>query len=361
MHGIPDWISLFSLCSAGGDEHKFKEVSAAYEILSDPEKRAKYDRYGLKGVGDAAGGVGGEDLFSMFFGGKSRGRSQGPRRGEDVNHPLRVSLDDLYNGKTVKLAVNRSVIVGEPTQCVPCDSKGVVVELRQIALGMVQQLQRRCQACGGEGYRCSTAKEPKVLEVHIGRGMLHNDKIVFHGMADEKPNTETGNINFVIQEKEHESFTRKGADLMIRKTVSLNEALCGFVFKITHMDGRQLVIKSRPGEIIRAVADGGHAFVKIVKAEGMPSKENMFVKGDLYVQFTVEFPKDSELPDETVELLRKSLPSPSMHVDYDEQIAEVAHLDHADISNFGSGGATATSSASGADRSGPQPVQCQQS
>jgi hypothetical protein len=87
----------------------------------------------------------------------------------------------------------------------------------------------------------------------------------------------------------------------------------------------------------------------------------MFVKGDLYVHFTVEFPKDSELPDETVELLRKSLPSPSMQVDYDEQIAEVAHLDHADISNFGSGGATATSSAGGADRSGPQPVQCQQS
>lgn len=346
----------------GGDEQKFKEVSAAYEILSDPEKRAKYDQYGLEGVSDVAGGMGGEDLFSMFFGGKSRRRPQGPRRGEDVNHPLKVSLDDLYNGKTVKLVVNRSVIVGEPTHCAPCDSKGVVVELRQIALGMVQQLQRRCQACGGEGYRCSTSKEPKVLEVHVGRGMKNNDKIVFHGMADEKPNTETGNINFIIQEKEHDLFTRKGADLMIRKTISLNEALCGFVFKITHMDGRELVIKSKPGEIIRAASDGGQPFVKIVKGEGMPSEGNMFVKGDLYVMFTVDFPKDAELPDETVQLLRKVLPNPSMQVDYDEQIAEVAHLDHADMRNFGSGGAAASSAACDEDSgAGSQPVQCQQS
>ena len=360
------WISLhpssFILHCTGGDEQKFKEVSAAYEILSDPEKRAKYDKYGLEGVSDVAGGMGGEDLFSMFFGGKSRRRPQGPRRGEDVNLPLQVSLDDLYNGKTVKLVVNRSVIVGEPIQCAPCDSKGVVVELRQIALGMVQQLQRRCQACGGEGYRCSTSKEPKVLEVHIGRGMKNNDKIVFHGMADEKPNTETGNINFIIQEKEHDLFTRKGADLMIRKTISLNEALCGFVFKITHMDGRELVIKSKPGEIIRAASDGGQPFVKIVKGEGMPSEGNMFVKGDLYVIFTVDFPKDAELPDETVELLRKVLPNPSMQVDYDEQIAEVAHLDHADMRNFGSGGAAASSAARDEDSGvGSQPVQCQQS
>ena len=90
------------------------------------------------------------DLFSMFFGG-GRGRRSGPRRGEDVNHPLKVSLEDLYNGKTVKLAITRQVIVGESKMCHSCDGKGVVVELRQIALGMVQQMQRRCAECGGEG------------------------------------------------------------------------------------------------------------------------------------------------------------------------------------------------------------------
>jgi len=148
----------------GGDEHKFKEVSAAYEILSDPEKRAKYDKYGLEGVSDEGGGGGGsDDLFSMFFGGGRGGRrEQGPRKSENVQHPLKVSLEDLYNGKTVKLAVNRSVIVGESKQCRACDGQGAVMELRQIALGMVQQVQRRCGECGGQGYACETKKERKV-------------------------------------------------------------------------------------------------------------------------------------------------------------------------------------------------------
>ena len=104
----------------GGEEHKFKENSAAYEILSDEQKRAAYDKYGLEGVDDDpdAAAARGEDLFSMFFGGGGRGRrSSGPRKGPSVNHPIKVSLEDLFNGKTVKLAVNRKVIVGEVKQC----------------------------------------------------------------------------------------------------------------------------------------------------------------------------------------------------------------------------------------------------
>ena len=150
----------------GGDETKFKEISAAYEILSDQEKRAKYDKYGLEGLDDGGGGPGGpDDLFNMFFGGGGRGgRSAGPRRGEDVNHPLKVSLEDLYNGKTVKLAISRQVLVGESKMCSTCDGQGVVVELRQIALGMVQQMQRRCQECEGEGFQVTKKREREVRE-----------------------------------------------------------------------------------------------------------------------------------------------------------------------------------------------------
>ena len=216
----------------GGDEHKFKEINAAYEILSDEEKREAYDKYGLEGVNDEGGGgrPGGDDLFSMFFGGQGGGGGgrRGPRKGPSVNHPLRVSLEDLYNGKTVKLAVNRKVIVGEVKECDKCHGQGVVMEVRQIGPGMITQVQRQCDNCGGHGYIAETKPERKVLEVHVEKGMKHNQKISFRNMADEIPNMEAGDINFIIQEKDHDLFKRKNADLLVTKELSLNQALCGF-------------------------------------------------------------------------------------------------------------------------------------
>jgi len=348
----------------GGDETKFKEISAAYEILSDQEKRAKYDKYGLDGVSDEGGpGRSPDDLFSMFFDG-GRSRSSGPRKSENVNHPIKVTLEDLYNGKTVKLAINRNKIVGEAKFCDACDGQGVVVELRQIALGMVQQVQRRCTQCNGEGYQYRTQKERKVLEVVVDKGMRNGQKVVFHGMADEKPNMEAGDINFIVQEKEHETFKRKGADLLITKTLSLNEALCGFEWPLTHLDGRTIIIKSRPGEVIKAETFGGQPFVKIVSGEGMPSHGNPFVKGNLYVLFAVEFPSDNEMDQATVQALKGLLPNPSVPVEYDEDEAEVAHLDEGDVKSFGKGGATSHENNYDSDDdegAGPGNVQCQQS
>ena len=213
----------------GGDEHKFKEISAAYEILSDEEKRKAYDKYGLEGVDDEGGAAQrGEDLFSMFFGGGGGSRRRGPRKGPSVNHPIKVSLEDLYNGKTVKLAVNRKVIVGDTKTCEKCGGQGAVMEVRQIGPGMITQMQRACPVCDGQGHIAQTKSERKVLEVHIEKGMKHNQKVSFRGMADEVPGVEAGDVNFIVQEKDHELFKRKGADLLVTKEVSLNQALCGF-------------------------------------------------------------------------------------------------------------------------------------
>lgn len=347
----------------GGDEHKFKEVSAAYEVLSDKETRAKYDKYGLEGLSEDGGGGGGhDDLFSMFFGGGRSGRSSGPRKSESINHPLKVSLEDLYNGKTAKIAINRQVIVGESKMCTACDGQGVVIELRQIALGMVQQLQRRCTECSGQGYCATRKKERKILEVQVEKGMKHNHKIPFRGMADEKPNMEAGDVNFIIQEKEHDLFKRKGADLLITKSLSLNEALCGFEWIVKHLDGREIVIQSKPGEVIKPEASASHPFVKIVPNEGMPSHGNPFVKGNLYVLFRVEFPSDGELTKNMIKSLKILLPNPAMKIDYDKDEAEIVHLERADVTNFGKGGATSNSDAYDSDDDeGPGNVQCQQS
>jgi len=301
----------------------------------------------------------------MFFGGGARGgRPQGPRKSESVNHPLKVSLEDLYNGKTAKIAINRQVIVGQSKMCTACDGQGVVIELRQIALGMVQQVQRRCGECGGTGYNFTRKKERKILEVHVEKGMNHNQKIPFRGMADEKPNMEPGDVNFIIQEKEHEVFKRKGADLLITKTLSLNEALTGFEWIITHLDGREIVIKSKPGEVIKPEASASHPYVKIVPNEGMPSHGNPFIKGNLYVLFRVEFPSDGDLSKKAVKELRKLLPRPAMDVEYDEDKVEVVHLEQADVKNFGKGGAASRENEHDSDdeeEGGPGQVQCQQS
>jgi DnaJ homolog subfamily A member 2 len=226
----------------GGDEHKFKEISAAYEILSDPEKRKAYDQYGLEGVvdGDGGGGrgAGHEDLFSMFFGGgrggaggRGGGGRGGPRKGPSFNHPVKVSLEDLYNGKTVKLAINRKVIIGESKQCERCGGAGAVMEVRQIGPGMITQMQRTCSACDGQGYIARTKTERKVLEVHVEKGMKNNTKVTFRGAADETPGLEPGDVNFIIQEKEHDMFKRKNADLLVTKEVSLNQALTGLTVR----------------------------------------------------------------------------------------------------------------------------------
>merc|ERR1712194_872822 len=192
----------------------------------------------------------------------------------------------------------------------------------------------------------------------------------FRSKGDEKPGMEPGNINFVVQEKEHPVFKRKGADLLVTKTLSLKEALCGFEWKIEHGDGRDLIVRSNPGEVIQPETDDRRPFTKIISNEGMPSHGNPFVKGNLYVLFTVEFPADGSLDESVVEALKKLLPKPSENttadVDMDAETTEVVHLDAADIKLFGKGGVSGHSSAydsdgEGGGGGGAQPVQCQQS
>jgi len=352
----------------GGDEAKFKEVSAAYEILSDSEKRVKYDKYGLEGVADDGGGGGRDanDLFSMFFGGGAGGGrgKRGPKKGPSVNHPLKVSLEDLYNGKTVKLAVTRKVIIGSPSDCSRCDGQGAVMEIRQVGPGMIQQVQRTCSECSGKGYKAQTKSERKVLEVHVDKGMKNSEKVQFKGMGDEVPKMEAGDINFVIQEKPHDLFKRKEADLLVVKSLSLNQAICGFKWEITHLDKRKIVVCTRPGEVIKPEAADNKPFVKIVANEGMPSRGNPFVRGNLYILFQVKFPTDNALTPNTLELLKKILPDADpvyVPPDDDEDHVEEVFMQDANVKTFGTGGATLHDNAYDSDEGGDQNVQCQQS
>eukprot|EP00752_Nemacystus_decipiens_P016430 g14687.t1 len=359
----------------GGDPEVFKEITMAYEVLSDPEKRKLYDKYGKDGV-DGEGGPGGqtpEDIFSMFFGGGGGGKRGGPRKGEDDRHKLKVALEDLYNGKTCRLAVTRNKICtvcdgvggkpGAQKVCEKCQGRGVQVQFRQIGPGMVQQLQSACSNCRGEGKvinerdkckACNAKKvvtERKVLEVHITKGMRNGQKITFHGEADEAPGTVPGDIIFIVEEKEHPVFRRKGADLVIEKNLTLVESLCGFDFSITHMDKRVLRVRSNPGQVTK------HDDVFMLDGEGMPTVGNPFVKGRLFVIFKVEFP--DTLSPAAVETLEKVLPGRPVTEFNGEE--EESMLERVDLSTFGQTHAHEMNDGSDDERAGPggERVQCQ--
>ncbi|EKU23119.1 DnaJ subfamily A member 2-like protein, partial [Nannochloropsis gaditana CCMP526] len=307
----------------GGDPEKFKEITMAYEVLSDPEKRKRYDQYGKDGLEEGSM-HNPEDIFSMFFGGGRRGPS-GPRKGEDIRHPLKVTLDDLYNGKKCHLAINRDKLCGAceglggkkgaERSCSTCNGRGVTVQLRQIGPGMVQQSQMPCSVCRGAGKTMSekdkcrecrgrkVVKERKLLEVHIEKGMKHNQKITFHGEADEAPGTIPGDIIFLVQEKDHEVFTRKNNDLFMEKTLTLTEALVGYDFLFTHLDGRVIKCGNQPGEIIKP------GDIRMVQGEGMPIHGSPFTKGRLFIVFKVEFPPSGAFDAAQLKALEAVLPS----------------------------------------------------
>jgi len=320
----------------GGDPEKFKELAQAYEVLSDPEKREIYDQYGEDALKEGMGGGGGGhdpfDIFQSFFGGASpfgggHGRQrQRQRRGEDVLHSLKVSLEDLYNGTTKKLSLSRNVLCskcngkgsksGKPATCSGCQGTGVKVSIRQLGPSMIQQMQHACGDCKGTGEtisdkdRCPQCKgekvipEKKVLEVHVEKGMQNGQRITFPGAADEAPDTVTGDIVFVLQQKEHPKFKRKGDDLFYEHSLTLTEALCGFQFALTHLDSRQLLIKSNPGEVVKP------GQFKAINDEGMPAYQRPFMKGKLYIHFSVDFP-ESLTPDQCKALEAVLPPKPA--------------------------------------------------
>jgi len=361
----------------GGNAQKFQEIGEAAEVLCDQEKRDLYDKYGKEGVENGGGGGGGdaEDIFSMFFGGGRGAGKRGPTRGEDITHPIKASFEDLYNGKTVKLAINRNKLClecdgrggkeGCEKSCHDCQGRGVKVQLRQVGPGMVQQMQSACSTCNQTGKimnekdKCKscngkkTYKDRKILEVNIEKGMKHGQKIKFADEADELPGTIPGDVVFVVQEKEHAVWKRKGSDMLMVMDINLTECLTGFTRTITHLDGRVLEVSVSAGTVTKPDQ------VKCISGEGMPQFGNPFTKGKLFIAFKVSFP--TTLNEATTAALKKALPAAKKVTLSGEE--EPCNMTNADVSEFGKS-STGAMSATDEDederggRGGGQNVQC---
>lgn len=306
---------------------KFKEISHAYEILSDDQKRDIYDQYGEEGLSGGPGGMGGmgDDIFSQFFGGGFGGMGGGPQRptrGKDIKHSISCSLEELYKGRTAKLALNKTILCkgcnglggkeGKVKKCTGCNGMGMKFVTKHMGQ-MIQRFQTVCDECQGQGDiidpkdRCPTCKgkktatERKILQVHIDPGMKDGQRIVFSGEGDQEPGITPGDVIFVVDEKPHEKFQRKQNDLYYEAEVDLLTALAGGEIAFKHISGDYIKVNIVPGEVISP------GMVKVIEEQGMPIYKQ-HGKGNLFVKFNVKFPEPGFATEDKLKQLENILP-----------------------------------------------------
>lgn len=310
----------------GGDPEKFKEINAAYEVLSNEEKRKTYDRFGLDGLkNDGMNASGFGDIFDIFMGGRKRGPRETPQLKPTVR-PVEISLRDAYHGKTVTINVERNVVCGgcqgkggsDPKNCTTCKGKGVVVKMQQLAPGMFTQTQAECRDCSGNGKiiekknlckECGGKKmavKNEKIEVPIPGGTPDEDKIVVSGKGNEHPEYRTGDLIIIVKVKPHPTFKRVNNHLHMEMTISLIEALTGFSFNLEHLNDHTVTIASPPGNMV------SHKETMKVNNMGMPHPRSPMSFGDLFITFMVQLP--DALTADQVAALRKVLPN-ALHTD----------------------------------------------
>ncbi len=341
-------------------EVKFKAVTQAYEILRDDEKRQMYDLHGMdafdptKGAGGA--GVDLNDILSQMFGmnmGGMGGMGGGggprrPRKGPDEEQAYKVTLEELYKGKTVKFSAEKQIVCShckgtgakDKVKAAPCDrckGQGIQEGYREVGPGLIRKEIITCDHCQGAGVyikekdRCKkckgkrTVKETKMLELYIPRGSMQGERITLEGEADQFPDQIPGDIVFVLVEEPHDQFTRIGNDLSADLEITLAEALAGFSrVVLKQLDGRGIHINHPRGKLIRP------GEVLKVPGEGMPLKRGD-TKGDLYLIAKIDFPEDGWLADESsYDALQKLLPGPEPPIET-EDVDEVEFEEDVDI------------------------------
>jgi len=291
---------------------KFKEISHAYEVLSDSQKRKVYDEGGEQAIKEGGGRGGGPgfsspmDIFNMMFGGGMGGMGSGRQsnKTKPMVHKLGVSLEELYNGKTRKLAATRDKLCSacdgkggsNVRNCTGCKGRGFKVHMQQMGPGMISQSQEVCGECEGRGEvippssRCKTCKgkkttkDKKIIEIEIDKGAPSDFRKVFYGEGDQEPGKEPGDIVIQLEEKEHPTFQRHGKDLTLRLDIDVSEALCGMRRSLKTLDNRNIALVTKPGEIIK------QADIKMIQGEGMPTFRDPFNKGKMIIIFNITFP-----------------------------------------------------------------------
>ena len=311
-------------------EAKFKEVNEAYAVLSDSEKRARYDQFGHAGVdpsyggGAGAGGFGGfdmgdlGDLFGSFFGGGFGGgraqRRNAPQRGESIRQNVILSFEEAAFGCEKEISVNRIETCDEcggtgaakgtsAETCPNCRGTGTVTQTQRTPLGMFQTqgacpncrgtgkiIKKPCSKCGGAGRVRKTRK----FKVNIPAGIDEGQSIQQRGQGNAGVNGgPAGDLFVTISIRPHPIFTREGQDVYVDIPISFTQAALGDTLQVPTIDGRveyKMPEGTQTGTVFRMKGKG----IQNVNGRG---------RGDQYVRVSIEVPKN--LSEKQKRLLRE--------------------------------------------------------
>ena len=304
-------------------EEKFKEAAEAYSVLSDADKKAKYDQFGHAGVDgagpDFSGGFGNlndilNDLFGGAFGGGFGGfggfgggfgggqRRERVHRGRDIRVRVKLTLEEIARGVEKEISIEKNVPCpdcggrgakngSDIKSCPACNGTGQVQRVVNSFLGQTVTYST-CQQCGGEGkiitnpcHTCNgtgLVRQRETIKVKIPAGVEAGMQMTVQGEGHAaKNNGINGDLLVVIEEQEHPDFRREGSNLLYTKVISIVDAMLGCEVEIPCIDGKQKV-KVEPGTQSGTVVR--------LKGKGLPSL-NSYGTGDLYVKFAVWIPK----------------------------------------------------------------------
>jgi molecular chaperone DnaJ len=302
-------------CNPGDNraELRFREVSEAYEVLKDPQKRAAYDHFGHAAFENGGGGSRGfgpdfassmsdifDDLFGEFMGGRRGQRQRSSReRGADLRYNLEISLTEAFAGKTAQICVPTSVSCEtctgsgakagtKPSTCSTCGGHGKV----RASQGFFT-IERTCPNCQGRGETiedpCPSCRgsgritKERTLSVNIPAGVEDGTRIRLAGEGEAGlRGGPAGDLYIFLSIKPHEFFQRDGADLFCKVPISMTTAALGGQIEVPTVDGAATRVKVPEG------SESGKQFR--LKGKGMPVLRSK-VSGDMYIQVEVETPK----------------------------------------------------------------------
>ncbi len=238
-------LSLEHHPDRGGDQEKFKEISNAYETLSDDDKRKNYDMVGDNTTNFNPFPQG--FPFDFMFNHQRHRRQEAMRKLDDTVYNIEVPLEEIYFGKTRKMLVTTNIKCNCCSQCSKCNGNGKVTIVRQFG-PMIQSMEVVCDECKTKGYivkgcdTCNkegTIKNKEYYEVNIPIGCIdgYEKRIVGKGQQPFKQSEIPGDLVFRIKVLEHPDFKRRGNDLLYETKISFVDSICGCEIKIPHFDG----------------------------------------------------------------------------------------------------------------------------